>query len=150
MDDFEAFRRKKLGKSETEKRQAPGDDFEAFRRAKLGQKARRKAAADGGKDMYSFAVEEEGKAKGLVSHRARRKDVPAGDVPEVKGFDSHISRSNLDPESIEKFQGKALWRDNRPEVDPDSVPKLKTVSHINKAKKVDPDSIDKPAGIKRF
>ncbi len=154
MDDFEAFRQKKLGKGKPAKADgaAPADEFEAFRKKKLESKQqdRSRANAEAMKGMSTFAVEEEGKAKGLVSHRARLGKVSKEELPEVKGFDSHISRAEVDPESVEKFRGKGVWHDNRIEADPDSVPKVKTTSHISKAKKIDPDSIDKPPGIKRF
>lgn len=120
------------------------DDFEAFRKKKLAEKRK------GGSSLYEFKVEEEGKAK-IISHRQKLKELPKDDIPEVKGFDSHISRSNIDPESIGKFGAKKLWGDDISKVDPDSVDKLKGItSHIARTKKPDPDSLDKPSGLKRY
>ena len=125
------------------------DDFEAFRKKKLAEK--NKAKNDSAKSSYEFKVEEKGKAKGLVSHRQKLKNLSENDVPEVKGFDSHISRSNLDPESVEKFGGKKLWGEDLQKVDPGSVEKIKgRTSHMSQAKKADPKSSKKPSGLKRY
>ena len=82
------------------------DDFEAFRKKKLAEK--NKAKGDAAKAFYEFKVEEKDKAKGLVSHRQKLRKLSADDIPKIKGFDSHISRSNLDPETLEKFGNKKL------------------------------------------
>ena len=124
------------------------DDFEAFRKKKLAEK--NKAKSDAAKAFYEFKVEEEGKAK-ITSHRQKLKKLSKDEIPEVKGFDSHISRSNLDPESIAKFGGKKLWGEDLPKVDPDSVEKIKgKTSHMADARKVDPESLKKPPGLKRY
>lgn len=126
------------------------DDFEAFRKKKLAEKRRAKGDAQRGL-YYEFKVEEEGKAKGLTSHRHKLRDLSADDVPDVEGFKSHISRSGLDPETIEKFGAKKLWGDNLPKVDPDSVEKIKgRFTHIAESEKADPKSLKKPSGLRRY
>ncbi len=124
------------------------DDFEAFRKKKLAEK--NKVKGDAAKAFYEFKVEGEGKAK-IMSHRQKLKKLSEDDVPEVKGFDSHIARSNLDPESIEKFGSKKLWGEDLQKVDPGSVEKIKgRTSHISDAKKTESKSPDKPSGLKRY
>ena len=126
------------------------DDFEAFRKKKLAEKSKAKREAT--KGLYEFKVEEKGKAKGLVSHRQKLKKLSRKDVPKVKGFDSHIAKSTLDPESIEKFEGKKLWGEDLPKVDPGSVKKVKgRTSHVaDTKKKASSKSLKKPSGLKRY
>ncbi len=124
------------------------DDFEAFRKKKLTEKS--KAKGDAARSLYEFKMEEEGKAK-ITSHRQKLQKLSADDIPQVKNFDNHISKSNLDPESIEKFGSKKLWGKDLPKVDPGSVEKIKgRTSHIADTKKADPESLEKPSGLKRY
>ena len=125
------------------------DDFEAFRKKKLAEKS--KAKGDAVKDLYEFKVEEEGKAKGLVSHRQRPQKLSPDDIPRIKNFDSHMARPKLDSESIEKFGGKKLWGEDIAKVDPASVKKIEgKTSHMADKKDADPKSLERPAGLKRY
>lgn len=125
------------------------DDFEAFRQKKLAEK--QKAERDSMQSHYEFKSEEEGKAKGLVSHRRAHKHFSEDEIPKMKGFQSHIADVEVDPESIEKFGGKQLWGQNLPKVDPDSVAKIRgRFTHISQTDRVDPESIEKAAGLKRY
>ena len=121
------------------------DDFEAFRQKKLAEKKKAKTES-----QKEFKVAEEGKASGLISHSQKLRKLDESEIPKIKGFDSHIKRADLDPESIEKFGGKKLWGDDIPKVDPDSVDKVNVVSHINKADKIETESLDKPKGLNRY
>lgn len=125
------------------------DDFEAFRKKKLAEKS--KAKTDSVKDLYEFKVAEEGKAKGLVSHRQKLQKLSPDDIPRIKKFDSHIARAKLDSESIEKFGGKKLWGEDIAKVDPGSVKKIKgRTSHMADKKDTDPESLERPSGLNRY
>ena len=149
MDDFEAFRNKKLGKVKPSAEGGAADDFEAFRQKKLGEKRRVKTDADRFL-YYEYKVEEDGKAEGLTSHRTKLNKFSEDEIPDIEGYASHISRSDLDPESIEKFAGKKLWGDDLAKVDPATVEKVKRISHGRKLHDLDPESIEKPKRLKRY
>ena len=124
------------------------DDFARFREKKLAEK--RLQLRQTASTLYEFKVAEEGKAKGLVSHRTTLVKISPEAVPRVPGFQGRVCVPKADPETMEKFQGKKLWGDDIEKVPPDTVPKLDLVSHIAKTEKIDVASLDKPPGIKRY